>query len=300
MNRPEIRELESFLAVAEHLNFSKAAKSLHLSQPPLTRHIQTLEEKLGGKLFERNTHAVALTDAGRLFLEDARGILNHLDRAAESVRRARRGEMERLRLAFIGALLDERLVALIQRFRAGRPGCQVQVSDLPPAAQLEALRTGELDGGFIGATPAPLPKGIACTVWSREPLVLAAPEGHALAGERALRWADLKGLPWVMVSRAAAPAFRAQFAELAERHGLAPRIVQESDRVPAILTMVAAGAGVTLVAESARHLLSRGICFRRLPRPEPFLHHTFAYPEAAEPAPLRELLALLKGGGATA
>lgn len=92
MNRPAIRELECFIATAEHLGFSKAARQLNLSQPPLTRHIQSLEEKLGVKLFKRNTHAVSLTDAGVLFLEDVRSILSHLDRASEAVRRVNRGK----------------------------------------------------------------------------------------------------------------------------------------------------------------------------------------------------------------
>ena len=117
MTRIDTRELESFVAVADHLNFSKAAKQLNLSQPPLTRHVQSLEDKLGSKLFERNTHAVAMTNAGKLFLEDARAILRHLDRAAETIRRSRAGETVRLRLAFVGALLDEKLVRLVQRFR---------------------------------------------------------------------------------------------------------------------------------------------------------------------------------------
>jgi DNA-binding transcriptional LysR family regulator len=107
--------------------------------------------------------------------------------------------------------------------------------------------------------------------------LLALPEKHALARARRLRWRDLKGLPWVMVSRQAAPAFRQQFAELEKAHGLAGRIVQESDRVPAILTMVAAGSGVTMVPQGVRRLIGRGVVFRPLPVPRPVLRQTFAY-----------------------
>ena len=101
MNRIEVRQLECFLAVAEQLNFSKAARQLNLSQPPLTRHVQALEEKLGTKVFQRTTHSVSLTEAGVLFLEDARTILRHLDRATEAARRVNHGETARLRLAFV-------------------------------------------------------------------------------------------------------------------------------------------------------------------------------------------------------
>lgn len=290
MNRPDIRELECFVTVAEQLNFSKAARLLHLSQPPLTRRIQALEEKLGSPLFTRDTHSVALTEAGQFFLEDARATLRHLDRAADTLRRARKGETARLRLAFIGALLDEKLVRLLQLFRASRPACQVDIADLAPAAQMAALEAGQLDGGFIGAKPARTPRGIAYTVWHKEPFVIAMPEGHALTRVEALKWADLDGLPWVMVSRKAAPAFREQFSELVEQHRLSARIVQESDRLPAVLTMVAAGNGVTMVSQSARRLIGAGVRFRELPHPAPCLHHTFAHRAPSESAPLADFL----------
>lgn len=294
MNRADVKELECFVAVADHLNFSRAARQLHLSQPPLTRHIQALEEKLGSKLFDRNTHSVALTEAGHLFLEDARAILGHLDRAQESLRRARQGEKARLRLAFIGALLDTRLVRLIQRFRESHPSCQVEVTDLAPSAQLEALASGTIDGGFIGARPERSSRDLAFVEWNKEPLLLALPEKHPLAKVSTLRWPHLKGLPWVMVSRSAAPAFRQQFAELAEKQGITARIVQESERVPAILTMVAAGSGVTLVPQSVEHLLTKGVIFRRLPSPQPMLHHTFAYRSRETSPALRDFLLLLR------
>jgi DNA-binding transcriptional LysR family regulator len=217
MNRVDLRELECFVAVADHLNFSKAARQLHLSQPPLTRQVQALEQKLGAKVFTRNTHAVALTEAGALFLEDARQILGQLDRATETVRRVRSGQTFRLRLAFVGALLDKKLVRLIRRFQKANPNCQVQIADLEPAAQLEAIQAGNLDGGFIGAKPMKPVKGLDFIAWNQEPLLLALPEGHPLVAIKALGWRHLKQRPWVMVSRAAAPAFRQQFAGLVAR-----------------------------------------------------------------------------------
>jgi DNA-binding transcriptional LysR family regulator len=277
MNRINVRELECFVAIAEHLSFSRAARQLHLSQPPLTRHLQSLEEKLGSTLVKRNTHAVALTDAGAIFLEDARSILAHLDRAGETIRRVGQGETLRLRLAFIGALLDEKMVRLIKKFREANPACQVQISDLAPSAQLAAIRAGELEGGFIGARPAQKLKGLEFIVWAREPLLLALPELHPLSTTRVLTWSHLKNLHWVMVSRVAAPAFRQQFSQLEKNHGLSARILQESDRVPAILTMVAAGNGVSMVPQSVTHLIPRGVVFRKLPAPQPLIDHTFAY-----------------------
>src|SRR3984957_15875 len=127
MIRPDLRELESFVAVAEHLNFLKEARELNLSQPPLTRRINPRETKFGPTLFERNTHSVSLTGHGRLYLEDPRAIIGRLDQASETIRRARHGETERLRLAFVGALLDQRLIELIQAFRLTQPACQLPI-----------------------------------------------------------------------------------------------------------------------------------------------------------------------------
>lgn len=294
MNRVAVRELECFVAVADRLNFSKAARQLNISQPPLTRHIQSLEEKLGLKLFKRNTHAVSLTEAGALFLEDARSILGHLDRAGESIRRLLHGETSRLRLAFIGALLDEKMVRLIQQFRERHPTCQVQITDLAPSAQLAGIKSGDLEGGFIGAMPAKKVKGFEFFVWATEPLLLALPENHELSRKRGLAWGDLKNLNWVMVSGQAAPAFRFQFSMLERTHGLSARIIEESDRVPAILTMVAAGNGVSMVPNSVRHLISRGVVFKKLPVPEPLLYHAFAYQPKNISRALEAFLKVLK------
>ena len=294
MNRIEVRQLECFLAVAEQLNFSKAARQLNLSQPPLTRHVQALEEKLGTKVFQRTTHSVSLTEAGVLFLEDARTILRHLDRATEAARRVNHGETARLRLAFVGALLDEKLVQIVQRFRKTHPTCQVEITDLPPAAQLAAIQAGEIDGGFVGAKPAQLIKGVAFADWNKEPLLLVLPEMHPLNQVKNLQWNHLQKISWVMVSRRAAPAFRQQFSRIVESHSLSGQIVQESDRVPAVLTMVAAGSGVTLAPQSVKHLMASGVIFRPLPSPQPILNYVFAYRcKEASPA-LNHFLSLLK------
>ncbi len=259
----------------------------------MTRHIKALEEKLGTRLFDRNTHVVSPTNAGRLFLEDARAILRHLDRASETVRRARQGETVRLRLAFVGALLDEKLIRLMQKYREIHPGCQLEMADLSPAAQLAAIRGGEIDGGFIGAKPARIIKGLILVAWKQEPLVLVLPERHPLAKIRSLRWPHLQGLAWVMVSQQAAPAFRRQFSDLVEKHSLSAQIVQESDRVPAVLTMVAAGNGVTMVPQATEHLINHGVVFRKLPLPPPVLHHTFAHRQNQVSAALANFLTLL-------
>jgi DNA-binding transcriptional LysR family regulator len=276
MNRVSLFEMECFVAVAGELNFSRAAKHLHLSQPPLSRQIQSLEAKLETRLLTRNTRSVALTSAGRLYLEDARQILLKVDEAAAATRRAATGEVSRLRLAFVGALLDEKLVEVLNAFRRTNPQCQIHLADLSPADQLEALRTGKVDGAFIGATPQKQDRKIATVVWKREPLLVAMPEAHPRAQARTLSLSALGDENWVMVSRAAAPGFRRQFDRLCTAASVHPQVVQESDRAAAVLTMVAAGQGISLLPESVSRIIHAGVVFRRVKGDQPMLEHTFA------------------------
>lgn len=294
MNRPSVVELECFFAVAEESNFSKAARRLNLTQPPLSRHIRSLEEKLGARLFDRNTRSVVLTSAGALFLRDAASILTALDSAVEAVRRVELGETSRLRIAFVGALLDESFVRVVQEFRSTRPHCQVHLSDLPPARQLEQVEDGSVDIAFVGAVPRKLPGRLQCLVWRREPLLVALPENHEFATFDSVRLGDLRDNPWVMVSRRAAPEFRLQFDDLCQAQGFKPRIVGETERVPAVLTMVAAGQGASLLASGASRLLPSGVRFvpvagrRRLT-----LEHACVYREGSSSEDVARFLGIL-------
>lgn len=277
MDLPTITELLCFRTVAEELNFSRAAARLHMSQPPLSRHVQSLERKLGADLLIRNTRTVTLTNAGRLYLADVRVILSRLDAAGEAVRRSSQGETTRLRIAFVGALLEGKLFKILQRFRRAHPHCQIHLNDLPPNAQLEALATDEIDGAFIGALPATLPKELSAFIWKREKLSAVLPNSHPLAKQSSVRLSELAASPWVMVTRKSAPAFRKLVARLCMKSRFQPRVVEESDRVPAVLTMVAAEQGISILPESLRRLVSDEVSFVPLKDPGAILEHAFAY-----------------------
>lgn len=295
MNRPSVVEIECFVAVAEESNFSRAARRLNLTQPPLSRHIRSLEEKLGTRLFDRNTRTVTLTPTGALFLRDASAMLVALDAAVESVRRAERGATSRLRIAFVGALLDDTFARVIRKFRAAHPQCQVHLSDLPPAHQMDRIQDGSVDIAFVGASPRKLPRNVRCLVWKKEPLVVALPEDHPLSAADSVHLKNLSGDPWVMVSREAAPAFRRECDELWRKQGFKARIVEETDRVPAVLTMVAAGQGCSLLASGASHLLPTGVRFLPIAgRKRPLLEHACLYRESPLPEASRHFLGILK------
>lgn len=120
-----LRELECFVAVAEELSFTRAARRLRLAQPPLSRHIQSLESRLGTKLFLRAPRTVVLTAAGRAFLADTKGTLAQLQRAGDSAKRAANGETSRLALGFVSAVLNPKLMGVFQRYRARHPAVQL-------------------------------------------------------------------------------------------------------------------------------------------------------------------------------
>lgn len=293
MDRPTIHELEYFVASAEELNFSRAAKRLHLSQPALSRQIRSLEEKLGVHLLVRSTRRVSLTNAGALYLGDARILLTRLDGATDAARRTSKGQTTRLRLAFVGALLDEQLIFVLREFRRTHGRCQIHLADLAPADQLEALQAGDLDGGFVGAPPERVDRSLRTILWRSEPLVFALPLAHSLARNASLRLGDLRDDGWVMVSRDAAPAFRRQFDLLCASAKFRPRIVQESERVTAVLTMVAAEQGISLLPKGVSRLVANGVRFVPVTGRAARLDHTFAFPAVRSPSEIEDLVTLL-------
>ena len=245
------------------------------------------------RLLVRSTRSVTLTDAGALYREDARSVLTRLDAATDAARRTSKGETTRLRLAFVGALLDEQLISILREFRRSHGRCQLHLTDLSPARQLEALQAGDLDGGFVGAPPERLDRNLRTIVWKSEPLVLALPAAHRLVREKTLRLASVRDDGWVMVSREAAPAFRRQFDRLCASEKFRPRIVQESERVSAVLTMVAAEQGISLLPKGVSRLVAHGVNFVALTGRAAHLDHAFAFRAKCPPQEIEDLVSLL-------
>lgn len=287
-----LRELECFIAVAEELSFTRAAEKLHLAQPPLSRHIRALEEKLGTEVFDRSGRKVAITPAGAIFFEEVRTILPQLRRAGEITRRFASGETSRLRLGFVSAVLSPELVGVLRDFRERHPAVQLLMQDLPPADQLSAIRNGTLDGGFIGLPPGERTPGIQFVSWRRESLRAFVPFGHPLATRRQIKLRELAGEALVAVSSESAPAFAAFIREACGKAGFRPRIVVESHRAQAVAIMVAAGTGIALLPASLARVV--GDAAADIPIKEvPTFSHVFARPAGKPSQALRDFVALL-------
>jgi len=258
----ELRQLRYFVAVAEEQNLSRAAVRLHLSQPPLTRQIRQLENDLGARLFERNSRGVELTEAGSLFLNDARNILDMISRAADRARSAHEGQIGRLDVAVFGSVMFGRLPRLLAKFRSAHPGVELVVHTMNKGDQIEALRQGRIHAGFSRLTSSY--PDMASEMLQHERLLVALPEGHELSNRKQLRVKDLADCPLVLFASGPRPNFTDVVFSLFERVGLRPTMGQTVEDAVTGVALVAAGFGVCLVPESASYVQMPGVEFRPL------------------------------------
>ena len=294
MNEYSLRELECFLAVAEEMSFTRGAERLRLAQPPLSRHIRCLEEKLEVRLFERSQRHVSLTPAGIAFREEARDILPRLRRAGEAAKRAARGETDRVEVGFVSAVLSPELVAVFTGFGKRHPSVRLQLHDLLPSDQFAALGRGELDVAFVGVVPERLPAGLAATSWREEELLAFVPPNHILAGRREVRLAELADEPFVMISAEAAPSYASHLHRLCLAEGFRPRVVQEASRAQAVAALTVAGAGVAILPASLHRITGNGITLRRARKKQTTLVHSVVH-SSKPSAPVRSFLEELRG-----
>jgi DNA-binding transcriptional LysR family regulator len=249
----ELRHLRYFLAVGEEQHYGRASRRLRVAQPALSRQIQDLEEELGFQLFERLPRGVKLSAAGKLFLEDARRILQEISEAALRAGRVASGSSGTLRIGFTensswrGVVPDS-----FRRFRELQPDAELQLQPEASLAQVDSIRSGRLDAGFVNFMPQSDPELDQLLV-ARQHVELAAPKGHPLTRLKKLRLRDLKDAPFVWFPRHANQAFYDQMMRECYRGGLkSPRIVQEGVNEPTILSLVSTGMGVGWVLATAR------------------------------------------------
>lgn len=248
--------------VAEELHFSRAAARLHIAGPPLSKQIQQLESELGFPLLERSTRRVALTAGGEVFLERARRVLGDLDAARSDAARAHRGDTGRLSVGFSGSASYELLPNLLRRYRERHPHVEIEPhGEMLSARQLDAIEQGRLDVGFVRAT-AFAPAISTRTVWS-EPLVALLPSDHRLATRGLLQVSELAGEPFVSYweSMLLADAVHSS----CRRAGFTPSVVQRAGESYGLACLVAAGFGVGLVPQAARHMQLSGVRFVPVP-----------------------------------
>lgn len=258
----ELRHLRVFLTVASELHFSRAARRLHVSQPALSQQIRALERSVGAALFDRSSRGTALTPAGRALLDVAPRVLHEADRARTVVSEAARGAVGRLVVGSVGTALASITPRILRSVRAEFPDLQLEVTQLDTSAQVVALADRRIDVGVVrAATPSEM---VAVEELVAEPLVVALPHDHALAGRAAIDPAALADEPFVLWPRPLGAAFFDLITGYCRDHGFSPHIVAEGADIETQLGLVAAGLGVSLQPSYYANLRPPGVVFRPL------------------------------------
>lgn len=270
----DLRQLRYFVEVAETLSFTQAAQRLHISQPPLSQQIQSLEADLGVRLLDRNRRRVALTEPGRLFLVEAKAILSRAESARTVVTEAAAGFTGQLRLAYaVSVSFHPALQETLLRFSHAAPGVSLHLGEMLTGAQYDAILSGQIDVGLLRAHP----EGVAnarqlnVEVIDHEPLVIALPALHRLARRPSVRMQELAGERFVSPPRTQATTLNDRLTLLANKAGFRPNIRQEAQQIPSLLPLVAAGLGVALVPASLQVVHLEGITFVPVDDPEAHL-----------------------------
>ncbi|MBS0364342.1 MAG: LysR family transcriptional regulator [Proteobacteria bacterium] len=258
----ELNQLRCFTTVAEELHFGRAAVRLHMTQPPLSRQMQLLEQRLGVTLFARTSRSVRLTSAGRSFLADARQILRLAENATLAVQRAARGESGSVTIGFTAASGYGVMPGMIAQCRARVPDVEVNLREMVTTEQIEALSVGTLDLALL--RPHASLTEFESIRLVREPLMAALPAAHPLARRRTLALSDFEGAAFVMYSPIEARYFHDLVTGVFATAGVKPEYTQYTSQIHSILALVAAGLGAALVPAAATNLHFERVVFREV------------------------------------
>jgi DNA-binding transcriptional LysR family regulator len=249
----ELRHLRYFVGVGEEQHFGRAAARLRVAQPALSRQIQDLEREMGFLLFDRLPRGVRLSAAGKLFLGDARRILQDVDEAKRRAERIALGKAGTLRIGIAMALSWHGMVVeSFREFRRRQPDADLVLRHLISIHQVEAVLSDRLDAGFAVAV-TPWNKDLAHWEFAQDRILLTVPKGHPLTKRGKIRLRDLRDMPFIWFQRSVNPTFDDQLTQECARGGLsAPRIVQEASDRDTVLSLVQNRIGIAWLTESIR------------------------------------------------
>ncbi|MBB5686344.1 LysR substrate-binding domain-containing protein [Sphingobium boeckii] len=248
----ELRHLRYFVAVAEELHFSRAAKRLNMSQPPLSQQIAALESELGLKLLDRDKRNVSLSKAGDIFLNRARMILASADEAIDEARRVDRGYEGKIVVGFMSAVMLVRLSEFLTEFHALSPTAEVDLRQMQSNAQYMAVINGEVDVGFVDIAVGSMGNVFEATELNvtlalHERLVLCVGATHALADRKSIAMRELADIAFITLTRQTFPSFFDTFLHLCQKSGYNPHIAQQVESMPVAVALAGAGFGVAVV-----------------------------------------------------
>jgi DNA-binding transcriptional LysR family regulator len=259
----ELRHLRYFRAVAEELHFGRAAERLHMAQPPLSQQILQLERELGVTLLVRSTRKVELTPAGEAYLKQVVAILDAVDEAGAQARRIAEGVEGHLAIGCVGSATYSLLPRLVRALRDELPGVDVSVrGEMLAPAQIAALLSGEIDLALL-RPPVEQP-GVLVETVRRDRLLVALPEGNALATRDDLSVSDLRDEEFVAHAGHGRSVMNSILFAVCADAGFVPRVRHEVEETSTLVTLVSAGLGVAIVPEPTAALDIAGVCYRPL------------------------------------
>jgi DNA-binding transcriptional LysR family regulator len=290
----ELRHLRYFVAVAEELNFTRAAERLGIGQPPLSLQIRQLEEDLGTQLFRRKARGVELTAAGKLLLEEARSILRQVERARTGVRRRARGETGRVILGSSGGTYFHPLIpAIIREYNVRYPGVILNPQASNTALLLARLRAEQIDAAFVRSL-ADDSEGLAIHLLVDEPAVMVVPKHHRLAATSPVPLQSFAGEPFILYPRELNPDYYDRVIAACRDAGFEPRLGQQAPQILPVIPMVAAGLGVSIVPESTRQILPDGVAYLTIEGNVPRSRISIAHRRDDRSAAVQNLVAIAR------
>ena len=255
----ELRHIRYFLAVAEELNFTRAASRVGIGQSPLSQQIRAFEAELGVALFHRVPHGAELTAAGQAFLPEARATLRQAEHAIRSARCGAKGMLGRLRLGYTGSAAFNPIVpSTLRAFRIGYPDVDLSLEEANTADLLERLVGGGIDAAVIRPGPAD-PDGVRVIQLAREPMLLVLPASHAHAKAAALPLAAVRAETFVLFPHAAGPSLFEAVIAGCRRAGFEPILGQVAPEIASVSNLVSAGFGISIVPASIAQVRVAGV-----------------------------------------
>lgn len=259
----DTRQLRHFVALAETLNYHRAAERLHIAQPPLSASIRRLEEQLGVQLFERTRRGTTLTAAGAAALDDARRALFHAEQFGRTATAAAQGEAGVLRIGFVGSATYALMPQVMPLFRQRFAQVQLSLAESTTSRIVELLDKGDIDVGLL-RFPLTQAGDVRVVPVERDVFVAALPQDSPLARRPRLALADLAQEPFVLYSAAEVPGMHAAVLLACQQAGFMPRVQQEAVQVQTVVSLVESGLGVALVPSVASRHVARNVTFKPL------------------------------------